>query len=313
MTMQLTDLEGMSAAERRDLLALLLDAGVEPDVSDLKFELLGPLTVKHRGVDFAPSAPKRRALLATLLFNANRPVPSSVLCREIWGEQLPRSAHATLQTYVFSLRTLFRTRLGLSPEYVSQELLYTHMGGYTLRVEPGQLDLDEFEELVAAGTVALQDGDYARAADTLRRSLCLWRGPVVEEEHQWGTYLRGQLARLAERRCYAQVLRIEADLCLGRHHQLISELACLAVERPLDETVQALFMIALYRSGRKSAALDTYLRFRHVMMDELGIGPSARIQALQLALLSADPVLDDRNLTSDMLLDLLTITAPGRR
>jgi DNA-binding SARP family transcriptional activator len=313
----------MSSAERRDLLALLLEInaqatpadtvpihldGQRERVPELRFELLGPLVVRYRGVDVSPSAPKMRTVLTSLLCNANKPVAPAMLYRDLWEDTPPRSAQCTLQTYIFNLRKLFRTKLGLPAEYVNQELLLTHTSGYTLRVEPDQLDVHEFDTLLAAGSTALHNGDYARAAVSLRQALALWRGPLVHDP-TWGTQLRAQMAGLDERRFYAYVMRIEADLCLGRHRETVSELASLVVEYPLHESVHAMFMIALHRSGRTSAALDTFLHFRKRMLDELGLEPSARIQALHLAVLSADPVLGDRNLTSDMLLDLLMVTA----
>ena len=143
-----------------------------------------------------------------------------------------------------------------------------------------------------------------RPPTDLRRSLALWRGNVVHHG-QWGTLLRAQVARLEERRFYAHTTRIDADLCLGRHREMISELASLVVEHPLHESAHTMLMIALYRAGRASAALEVYMRFRQRMLHELGIEPSERIRALHMALLSTDPVLADRSLTSDMLLDRL--------
>ncbi|HEX2130188.1 MAG TPA: AfsR/SARP family transcriptional regulator [Actinophytocola sp.] len=279
-------------------------APTENALTDLRFELLGPLVVRHGDLDVAPSAPKLRLILATLLFNVNRPVGASTLIRELWSDEAPRTAHSTLQTYMFKLRRLFRAVLGLSVEQVAQEVLLTCSGGYILRVDPQLLDITEFDQLVTAGAAAMNAGDYERAADELRRSLALWRGTVVHQG-QWGTQLRAQVARLEERRFYAQTTRIDADLCLGRHREMISELALLVVEHPLHESAHAMLMIALYRAGRISAALEVYMRFRQRMLHELGIEPSERIQALHLALLSTEPALDDRSLTSDMLLDRL--------
>jgi len=278
-------------------------------LADLRFELLGPLVIRHGDLDVAPSAPKLRLILSTLLFNANKPVGASVLARELWSDGAPRTAHSTLQTYMFKLRRLFRAVLGLSVEYITREVLQTCSGGYVLRVDPGQLDITEFDQLVTAGSAAMHAGDYDKAATDLRHSLALWRGNVVHHG-QWGTLLRAQVARLEERRFYAHTTRIDADLCLGRHREMISELASLVVEHPLHESAHTMLMIALYRSGRASAALEVYMRFRQRMLHELGIEPSDRIRALHMALLSTDPALADRSLTSDMLLDRLV--RPGQ-
>ncbi|HEV2779572.1 MAG TPA: AfsR/SARP family transcriptional regulator [Actinophytocola sp.] len=274
-------------------------------MAEPRFKLLGPLAITHRGVDIAPSAPKLRALLVSLLLNANRTVGSAELVREIWGDEPPPSAHATLQTYIVKLRSLFRDALGLSATHVNQKMLLTYSGGYTLRVDPEQLDITEFERLVSAGSAALRTGNYEVAAHSLGRSLALWRGSIIHGGH-W-TQTLAQIVRLEERRFYAQTMRIEADLCLGRHHEMISELASLTIEHPLHESAQAMLMIALHRAGRMSAALDVFRSFRGRIKRELGIGPSTRLQALHNALLSADPVLNDRQLTSEMVLDLLTV------
>ncbi len=312
MSVQLSDLESLSAAEKNDLIARLLESGSRTDnriMPDLRFELLGPLVISYGGVDIAPSAPKLRAILVTLLLNANRAVGAGELLREVWDDAPPRSAPATLQTYVFKLRGLFRTSLGLSTEYVNNKLLLTYSGGYILRVEPEQLDITEFERLVDEGTAALRDGRPELAAECLRRGLARWRGSIIHCGH-WGTRTRAQIVRLEERRFYAHMMRIEADMCLGAHQEMVSELASLAVENPLHESAHALLMLALHRSGRTSAALDVFRDFRRRMMQELGIEPSARLQALHMALLSAAPVLGDRRLTSEMLLDM--ITAPSK-
>jgi DNA-binding SARP family transcriptional activator len=329
MVARIDALAGMTHEEKLNLLAALLEAtevsdpkteapelvapraSAENAVSELRFELLGPLVIRHGGGDVAPSAPKLRLILATLLFNANKPVGASALIKELWGDDAPRTAHATLQTYMFKLRRLFRVVLSLSVERVTSEVLQTCSGGYILRVDPRQLDITEFEHLVTAGSAAMHAGDYERAADSLRRSLALWRGNVVHPG-QWGTQLRAQVARLEERRFYAHTTRIDADLCLGRHRETISELASLVVEHPLHESAHAMLMLALYRSGRTSAALEVYMRFRQRMLHELGIEPSERIQALHMALLSTAPVLANRSLTSDMLLDRLARSVLAR-
>ncbi len=322
MVTKLDELGLLTHEEKLALLATLLestarrepDGDNEPDepreptrnpLADLRFELLGPLVIRHGDDDVAPSAPKLRLILATLLFNANRPVGASVLARELWNDGAPRTAHSTLQTYMFKLRRLFHSVLGLSVEYVTREVLQTCSGGYVLRVDTDQLDITEFDQLVTTGSAAMHAGDYDKAATDLRRSLALWRGQVVHHG-QWGTLLRAQVARLEERRFYAHTTRIDADLCLGRHREMISELASLVVEHPLHESAHAMLMVALYRAGRASAALELYMRFRQRMLHELGIEPSERIRALHMALLSADHVLADRSLTSEMLLDRLT-------
>jgi DNA-binding SARP family transcriptional activator len=317
MVPRLDELGALTQEEKRELLALLLESTApahraRPTLAELRFELLGPLVIRHGDTDVAPSAPKLRLILATLLFNANKPVAASVLTRELWSEDAPRTAHSTLQTYMFNLRRLFRDVLGRTVEHVTREVLQTCASGYVLRVDPQQLDITEFDQLVNDGTAAMHVGEYEQAAGDLRRSLALWRGDVVHHG-QWGTLLRTQVARLEERRFYAHTTRIDADLCLGRHREMISELASLVVEHPLHESAHTMLMIALHRAGRASAALEVFMRFRQRMLTELGLEPSERIRALHVALLSTDPLLADRSLTSDMLLDRLVEPVSPRR
>ena len=195
MVTKLDELGLLTHEEKLALLATLLestarrepDGDNEPDepreptrnpLADLRFELLGPLVIRHGDDDVAPSAPKLRLILATLLFNANRPVGASVLARELWNDGAPRTAHSTLQTYMFKLRRLFHSVLGLSVEYVTREVLQTCSGGYVLRVDTDQLDITEFDQLVTTGSAAMHAGDYDKAATDLRRSLEIGRAHV---------------------------------------------------------------------------------------------------------------------------------------
>ena len=301
--LETTALPGPIAVQKPSPLSAAAETIADP-LAGLRFELLGPLVIRHGDRDIAPSAPKLRMILSTLLFHANQSVGVSVLTRELWGDGAPRTAYATLQTYMFKLRRLFRGVLGLSVEDVTRDVLQTCSGGYLLRVNPEQLDITEFDQLVTVGTAAMRAGQYDKAATELRRSLALWRGDVVYNG-RWGTLLRAQFARLEERRFYAHTTRIDADLCLGQHREMISELASLVVEHPLHESVHAMLMVALHRAGRTPAALEVYLRFRQRMLNELGIEPSERIRALHMALLATNPLLLDRTLPSDALLDRL--------
>jgi DNA-binding SARP family transcriptional activator len=184
---------------------------------------------------------------------------------------------------MFKLRRLFHAVLDMPVYDVNRYVLQTRSHGYALLADPDQLDITEFD---------------------LRRSLALRRGQIVHTG-QCDTVLRAHAARLEERRFYAHTTRIDADLCLSRHREMIPELASLVVEHPLHEPVHAMLMLALYRAGRASAALELFLRFRGRMLHELAMTPSDRIRALHMALLSADPALANRSLTSETLLDHL--------
>jgi DNA-binding SARP family transcriptional activator len=270
----------------------------------LRFELLGPLALKVGDVDFAPTAPRLRAVLSLLVLNANRVVPTSVFLDELWDGATPPSARGTLQTYVFHLRKLFEQALGESSKHVMREVLVTHMDGYLIRVGEGQFDVHDFECLVDQGAFELAAGDVEEASGTLRRALDLWRGPI-SVDWSTGTKARAHAARLDELHYRALLMFLEANLCAGRHREVVGELASLQVEEPSQQTVHAMFMIALHRSDRTSGALSVFRRLAERMREDLGLRPSGRLQSLHRALLAEDPLLDDRRLRIEPLLDQL--------
>jgi len=253
----------------------------------MEFRVLGPVEVWHRGRPLELGPPKQLVVVAKLLQHANQVVSVSQLIEALWGEAAPDSAPSILQTYVYRLRRV------LHPDgngQTSEEVLRTKPPGYLLKVEEGQLDLDRFESLVTTATAAAAHGDHETATRLLRSALSLWRGEalanVVSDELR-----RGEAIRLEERRLAALAARIDADLSLGRHRDLIGELTALAVEHPLWEGLHAQLMIALYRSGRPAHALDAYRRLRQTLIDELGAEPGAAVQRLERAMLIADPSL----------------------
>src|SRR5262249_52379221 len=154
-----------------------------------------------------------------------------------------------------------------------------------------ELDLQVFEQRVAAGRHALQHGDADRAAVLLRKAESLWRGrPLADLEFE--RFARFEIQRLEESRLLAVEDRIEAELALGRHGALCPELGQLVVEHFLRERLRGQLMLALYRSGRQTEALDTYRAGRSLLADELAVEPGPQLQQLQLAVLSQDTALD---------------------
>jgi DNA-binding SARP family transcriptional activator len=255
--------------------------------SDLTFRILGPLAIEYGGRSVSPTAPKPRAVLALLCFRANHVVPTSLLVDELWGARPPSTALNTLQTYIFQLRKLLATTLKTRTTLVSRHLLTTHSAGYTLHARPDQLDSAQFEELLDQGRTASAAGEHSAAAACFQRALDLWRGPIALECHS-GRVSQAHVACLEEQRMYALEQRIEACLALHYHRELLGDLASLVVEHHLHESLHAKYMIALHRAGRPSDALAVFRALRQRMMDELGIEPSAHLQALHRALLSAD-------------------------
>ena len=241
-----------------------------------EFFVLGPLEAIVDGSPIRLQAEKPRALLAVLLLNRNRVVSTSELIDQLWGDDPPETATSALQVYVSQLRKV------LGPDRVS-----TKAPGYSLRIEPGELDLDRFEELTREGRGQLAEGNAEDAASTVEAALQLWRGPALAE-FRGEQLLQDAGARLEEARLDAVELRIEADLALGRHVQLVPELEELVARAPFRERFRAQLMLALYRSGRQADALELYRRTREAFVDELGLEPSPELQELEGSILRHD-------------------------
>lgn len=254
--------------------------------------LLGALDVRENGVSIAPTAPKPRQVLALLALRADRMVPVPALVEELWAGAPPRSARTTLQTYVLQLREHIAAalRTGSGPGDAAapsaKDVLTTLPGGYLLASGGGGSDIREFERLRELGCRAMDDEDFAGASRTLRQALDLWTGPPFADVHT-GAHLAMEARRLEESRLCALDQRIEADLRLGRHCELLAELTVLTSRYRSHENLHAQFMLALYRSGRRGEALHVYQRLRTLLVRELGLEPSARLRRLQQSILTA--------------------------
>ena len=254
----------------------------------MEFRILGPLEVREETRELRLGGAKQRALLALLLLRANHVVPAERLIDELWSDDPPETAAKALQVYVSQLRKVLEP--GRASGSASAVLL-TRAPGYLLRLEPGQLDLHRFEELVAEGRAARASGDVERAADLFRGALELWRGqPLADLQSE--PFAGGQIARLEELRLCALEDRIESDLALGRDAELIAELEALVGEHSLRERLRRYLMLALYRSGRQVEALDAYQQARRALVEELGIEPGRALQELERAILVHDPSLE---------------------
>lgn len=230
-----------------------------------------------------PSPPKVRQVLALLMVRANQIVHPDVLIEELWGHHPPKSAMTTLQTYIYHLRRMFAEE---DLDTRGEEFLVTQHPGYVLRVPRQALDTETFEELLTRGRGELEDGSTARAAGLLREALALWAGPPLANVSQ-GSILEAHVVRLEELQTHALQLRIQADLALGRHRELIGELRSLTAAHPLDEWVSTQLITALARSGRRSEALAAYRRVRAALQNELGLDPSIEVQQVLQDVLSA--------------------------
>jgi YVTN family beta-propeller protein len=257
----------------------------------MDFRILGSLEVYDNGRPLALGGHQQRALLALLLLRANLVVPVDEIVEDLWGARPPASATKSVQALVSKLRRVLAER-GAQAEDVSEDgILLTRSHGYVLTVVPGELDLDRFQSLTEEGRRALAAGRADDAAERLREALALWRGrPLAELAYE--SFAQVEIARLEELRLSALEERIEADLALGRHHDLIPEVEALVRENPLRERLRGQLMLALYRSGRQAEALQAYQRARHTLVDELGIEPGQALQRLEQSILRQDGSLD---------------------
>ena len=246
----------------------------------MEFRILGPLEVWAEGGEVSLGGPKQRALLGVLLLHPNEVLAADRLIDELWGEEAPERAAAALRVNVSRLR-----------KALPQDVLTTRSPGYVMRIQPDELDLHRFERLVDEGRGLLARGLAGDASERLREALSLWRGPALGD-FAYESFAQAAVARLEEIRLAAVELRIDADLVLGRHDELVGELEALVAEHPLRERLQMCLMTALYRSGRQAEALGAYKDARRALVDELGIDPSPALQELERAILRQDRALD---------------------
>lgn len=259
----------------------------------MEFRVLGPLEVLAAGRPLDLGAPRQRALLAFLLLNANEVVSTDRLAEALWPETMPRTAAKAIHVYVSALRKALGN---------ARDRLETRGPGYVLRVAPGELDLHEFERLLASG----RDEEPRERAATLREALGLWRGaPLADFEYE--SFVLPESARLGELRQLALEGRIEAELELGGGSELIAELQAVVVERPLQERPRALLMRALYRAGRQSEALEVFRDGKRLLDQELGLEPGPELRELERAILRQDPVLSEHTVPEEALRTIVAV------
>jgi len=249
----------------------------------MDFLILGPIEVRNASATLALGGIKPRAVLAVLLLHANEPVSAERLALALWGEDAPGGAVKTVQVHVSRLRKA----LG------DAEVVTTTPAGYCLRVQAGELDAERFERLVEDARRVLADGRPEDAAATLREALALWRGPALAELSV-EPFAAAEIGRLEEQRLSALELRVEADLAAGRHAEVVGELQQLVDDNPLREQLAGQLMLALYRCGRQTEALEVYARARRVLVEEVGIEPGPQLRELHEAILRQDVALQAR-------------------
>jgi DNA-binding SARP family transcriptional activator len=235
----------------------------------LEFRILGSLEVFDETGHVALGGPKQRGLLAILVLEAGRVVATDRLIDLLWGEEAPKTATASLQNAVGRLRRA-----------LGADVLATRSPGYMLSAEPDQIDARCFERaFVDARRLPAEE-----RRDRLQAALGLWRGPALAE-FAFDDFAQAEIRRLEELRLAVVGERIDADLELGRHGDVIGELEALVREHPLRETFRRQLMLALYRAGRQAEALQVYQDARARFIDELGIEPGPELKRLQSEIL----------------------------
>ena len=242
----------------------------------MEFQILGPLTVVDGDRDLTPARPKQRALLAMLLLHRKEVVPGAQLIEAIWGEEPPGTAQTALHGHISALRKL-----------LGADVIRTRPPGYLLQVPASAVDLARFETLI---TEARQRLDPEERSSRLREALALWRGePLADLRYE--PFAQSEISRIDELRLGALEDRFDADLALGRHHELVAELEPLVAAAPFRERARAQLMLALYRCGRQTDALQVFQSGRKALVEEVGIEPGPALKQLERQILNQEPSL----------------------
>jgi len=247
-----------------------------------EFGILGPFEVRLGGQPVPLGGLRQRALLVVLVLHANQVVSTDRLVDQLWGEQPPARATHTVQVFVSRLRSALAS---------AGDRLLTRPPGYVLEVGVDELDADRCERLYASARVALGAGDPGYAARLLGDAEALWRGPPLAE-FTYEPFAQATIARLEELRLSCREELIEAELALGRHAKVVSELEALVREQPFRERPRGQLMLALYRCGRQAEALAAFQDARRVLLDELAVEPGPALRELERAILQQDASLE---------------------
>ncbi|MGN9841683.1 AfsR/SARP family transcriptional regulator [Nonomuraea sp. H19] len=249
----------------------------------VEFKVLGPLEISSEERVWRLSAPRQRQMMGLLLLNANQIVDIDSLMVELWGDNPPKSALTTIQTYIYQLRRFFDQEHSLPS---GEEILLTRPPGYLISVPEERVDVFTFRRLVTEGRGCAAAGRPEEASLRLRQALDLWSGHPLTDVVP-GRMLEAYLADLEESRLRALELRIEADLEIGRGRDLIGELRFLVATNPLNEWFHGRLMEALCQVGRRDEALGAYRELHAVLDRELGLEPSRELRQLQYRMLHA--------------------------
>ena len=248
----------------------------------IAFRVLGTVEAWSGDTQLALGGPRQVKLLAFLLLNANRAVSTDTVIDTLWGAERDGAAKR-LQMAVMRLRRAIEPAHG---EHGS--VLRTVSGGYLLSVAAGSLDADTFARRLNDGQIALREGDSDHAAELLRAALALWRGPALADV-RFEDFAQPEIRRLEEAQLIALETRIDADLRMRRDSQVLGELDALVAEHPTREYLALQLMLALYRTGRQTDALEVYERARVRLAEELGLEPGPVLKSLHTEILRQAP------------------------
>src|ERR671911_2344354 len=246
----------------------------------VEIRVLGRVDAIVDGQSLPVKGGKQRAVLAMLALRANRTVAADDLIDGLWGDRPPQSAAKMVQLYVHRLRKAFGKDW-------SEARIVTRGSGYELQLPDDGVDAARFERLVER---ARAEAERGIADGSAQGALELWRGaPLADVAEE--PFAGPEIRRLEELHLRALELTIDAELAAGRHGEVIGSLEALLAEHPLHERFHAQRMLALYRAGRQSEALEAYRRARHTLTEEIGIEPGAELRRLQEQVLAQDPAL----------------------
>jgi DNA-binding SARP family transcriptional activator/ABC-type oligopeptide transport system substrate-binding subunit len=268
----------------------------------LEFRILGPLQALDGNERLPLGGAKQRSTLAMLLLARNHVVSRDRLIDGLWGASPPPSAGPSLETYISRLRRVL-------PDDGHGDRFVTQAPGYRLRVEAGELDLERFETLLEQARAARAAEEPEAAASALRQALSLFRGAPLEDVVR-APFAEAEIGRLEELRLGALEQRLEADLAVGRHGEVLGELESLAAHHPFREVLWGQLMLALYRAGRQGEALLAFDRARRTLAEELGADPGPSLKKLHRQILQQDPSLE--HAASRSAVATATARAPGR-
>jgi DNA-binding SARP family transcriptional activator len=254
----------------------------------VEYKILGGFEIVLNGNRLHFSRSREQQILAVLLLEANRLVPLAKLVDTVWGDRPPRCAIKAVRNCVSTLRRRLDRAAGPGEMAAGPgEMIVTEPAGYALRVEEDQVDLRMFERHVARGRGLAAAGQLEQAAGQLRRALALWRGDALAGVR--GRVIEAAASRLDEQRLTVHEECLSYELALGYGRQLVDELSALVASQPLREGPRGQLMLALYRSGRRTEALQTFRQARHLMVRELGLEPGPELARLHQAILTGEP------------------------